>query len=261
VERVRGAGIQTLAVTDHDTIAAIADTRRLAGEAGLRFIDGIEISAVWQERDVHVLGYFVPPDHPALTEFLRAQRTDRVRRVHEMAARLADLGAPIDIGPILRRAQEATGRAVGRPDVARALLDAGHVISIADAFDRHLSRGCPAYVARCGATPADVVRLLAEIGAASSLAHPGLSRVDEIIPGLSAAGLTALEAYHGDHDEAAVSRYVRMAGELGLGLTGGSDYHGECSHRVASLGRAGPPADAFEAFCRRAGRNAQTCDA
>jgi len=251
---LQAAGVHTFAVTDHDTMAAVPETTRLAVDVGLRVVAGIEITAVWEERDVHVLGYFVPAGAPHLDDFLRAQRADRLRRLHAMVARLGELGTPVDERPIVERAQQTSGRSIGRPDLACALVDAGHVTSVDEAFERFLGFGCPAYVSRRGATPAEVVRLLCDIGAASSLAHPGLTKVDDIIPDLARAGLTALEAYHGDHDADTRDRYLRVAAEHGLAVTGGSDYHGGSSHRHGVLGVAGVPAAEFERFCERAGR-------
>lgn len=251
---LQAAGVHTFAVTDHDTMAAVPETTRLAADARLQVVAGIEITAVWAARDVHVLGYFVPAGAPRLDDFLRAQRADRVRRLHAMAARLAELGAPIDARPMVERAAQTPGRSIGRPDLARALVVAGHVTSVDEAFDRFLGFGRPAYLPRRGATPVDVVGLLTDIGAASSLAHPGLTNVDDIIPDLARAGLTALEAYHGDHDADVRDRYLRVAAEHGLAVTGGSDYHGGSSYRHGVLGVAGLPAAEFERFCERAGR-------
>ena len=186
----------------------------------------------------------------ALTAFLEAQRVDRVRRVREMAGRLASAGARIDAEPILRLASTG-GRSVGRPHVAEALVAAGHVATINEAFDRYLGRGCPAFVPRLGAPAAQVVRIVAAAGGICSLAHPGTTCVDELIPELATAGLAALEATHPDHDPGTGQRYRAMAAQLGLAVSGGSDFHGECRHHRSALGAISLEARDFQGLLER----------
>lgn len=250
VARVRAAGISVMAVTDHDTGAALAEIARLAPEAGILAVPGIEITAVWRGRDVHVLAYFIDPTTPALDAFLRRQRADRERRGRAIAARLDDLGLPVDIERIIGDARPA---AVSRPLIAAALVAAGHAGTVDEAFDRYLGEGGRAYVPRIGATPDEVVALVNAEGGAASLAHPGVTGVDEIIPRLTERGLAALEAYHPDHDAETVEVYLAMADRLGLAVTGGSDYHGT-PDVARQLGDAALPLRDFERFCRRAGR-------
>ncbi len=124
----RRAGLAVFSVTDHDTVAGLAEAGRGAAVEGVRLIPGIEITAVQQDADVHVLGYFIDPAAPRFAAFLASQRADRARRLREMGAKLAGLGMPIDVDRLLEAAGgEASGRAVGRPALARALVDAGHV--------------------------------------------------------------------------------------------------------------------------------------
>ena len=244
VERAHGLGIRTLSVTDHDTLAGVPAAAAAAAARGMQFLPGIEITAVHQNRDVHMLAYFLVPEPAALAPFLERQRQDRTRRARAMSARLAALGVPVDLEELIAGA-EAAGRAVARPSVARALLDAGHVTSLQEAFDRWLADGRPAYVPRTGASPAEVVRLVRRAGGLPALAHPGLLHRDELIPELAAAGLGAVEAYHSDHDAAAQSRYLRVAAQHGLAVSGGSDFHGEDHPRAGCFGRVGLPRDRF----------------
>jgi hypothetical protein len=250
VERAHGLGIRTLAVTDHDTLAGVRPAAAAAAARGMALLPGIEITAVHQARDVHMLAYFRDPEPAGLEPFLQSQRRDRTRRAREMSARLAALGVPVDIDDLIAGA-EADGKAVARPSVARALLDAGHVTSLQQAFDRWLADGRPAYVARSGATPAEVVRLVRGCGGLPVLAHPGLLRRDDLIPELVAAGLGAIEAYHSDHDPGAQSRYLRVAARHGLAVSGGSDFHGDDHPRAGCFGRVGLPRERFEPFFRR----------
>jgi predicted metal-dependent phosphoesterase TrpH len=245
VARAAAAGLTTLAVTDHDTFAGLPEARAAASTRGLRLINGVEITAVEQQRDVHLLAYFVDPADAGLTSFLAGQRTDRVRRVREMAARLAALGCPIEIEPLLDRAGSIAGRSVGRPLVADALVEAGHARDRNDAFDRLLRSGGAAFVPRRGATPEDVIALVKKAGGLVSLAHPALTRIDEVIPRLAASGLAALEVRHTDQDAATERRYREMAAALGLAVSGGSDFHGDSGHRIPTLGLVTLPAEDF----------------
>ena len=250
VDRVHAAGIRTMSVTDHDTMAGVPEAAAAAAGRGIELLPGIEITAVMDGRDVHMLGYFLDPAPASLDRFLADQRDDRVRRAREMGEKLAALGFPIPIERLIERAS-AAGRAVARPVVARALVEAGHCAAPQEAFDRWLADGGPAYVARRGASPAEVVRLVAEAGGVTSLAHPGLLRRDDVIPGLVAAGLGAIEAFHSDHDTAAESRYQRLADGHGLAVSGGSDFHGDRHHRAGNLGRIGLPRERYETLLAR----------
>jgi hypothetical protein len=251
VSTCRAAGLTTIGVADHDTVAGVAEADAAARAAGLGFVAGIEISSAWRERDIHILGYFIDEQSVELSAFLEAQREDRVRRARVVAALLRDLGAPIDMEALIARAKN---RPVTRPAIAAALVEAGHASTEQDAFDRFVGEGRPAYAARAGATPAAVVRAIRIAGGMSSMAHPGITKEDGLIPELVAAGLDALEVYHPDHEEADVARYRALALACGLALTGGSDYHGTRSHHDYGLGRVTLPADEFAELCRRAGR-------
>lgn len=222
-----------MAATDHDTTAAVADVADAARERGIQAISGIEITAIEDGVDVHVLGYFVDPQDQSLASFLITQRAARVARVEAMADRLATLGLPVDIRPVMERARRQTGRSIGRPQIARAMVAAGHVRDTREAFDRWLGRGLPAFVPRAGAAADVVIDVIHRAGGLASLAHPGKTGVDRRIASWRDAGLDALEAFHPDHDAALVARYVKRAAELDMLLTGGSDFHGDPGHGLS----------------------------
>lgn len=245
------AGITVAAVTDHDTTAAIADVRSHAEARGTRIISGIEITAVAQSEDVHMLGYGFDPEHPALVAFLAAQRVDRRRRLEEMHGRLVALGVPVDIESHLSAAAEKSGKALGRPLLAAALVKSGYVGSVAEAFEKYLGHGGPAFVARRGASPAEVVALVHGAGGVVSVAHPGKLKSDALIETLAEAGLDAIEAHHPDHDPAATAAYRARASKLGLLITGGSDFHGRASGRVDAMGKITLPAADFARLAER----------
>ncbi len=254
VDRARAVGVTTLAVTDHDTMAAVPEAAALAAAAGLGFVPGIEITSVSRGKDAHVLGYFLSPEAPGLSELITDQRRRRVERAREIGQRLEQMGAPIDVDALLATAGERSGKAIARPQIAQALITAGHVATIAEAFDRFLGENCAAYVPHTGASPAEVVRLIAAGGGIASLAHPGHLKQDDVIPELVEAGMAALEVYHSSHDETATAHYLQIARRHSLAVTGGSDYHGEGVRRAEFFGVVNLPEDEFVGFLRRAGR-------
>ena len=246
------AGIRTMSVTDHDTIAGLQEAERAATAAGMAFVPGIEITAVHEGRDIHVLGYFFDRADAAFGEFLAQQRADRVRRVNVMADKLADLGKPIDRRAVL--ASRSRGRSLGRPLVAKALVKAGHVADTRQAFDQLIGEGKPAFIPRSGPGPAEVIAIINRAGGVSSLAHPGLSRRDDLIPAMVDAGLTAVEAFHSEHDLTTTARYLALADRHGILVSGGSDYHGDKERRRAAFGTVGLPRERFERLAARGKR-------
>ena len=247
VDQAAAAGVTTLAVTDHDTMAAVDEVSALAHAAGMRFVPGIEITAIENGADAHILGYFIDPDSPRLDSFLATQRESRVQRVAAIAERLAALGVHVDVRPLIEMASRQDGASVGRPQVARALVAAGYAVDTNDAFERWLARGRPGFVPRGGATAEDVIAIIHEAGGLASLAHPGVTKVDARLAALRDAGLDALEAYHSDHDPETRDRYLRIARDLHLLVTGGSDYHGDPAHGVAP-GTVTLPVHEFQRF-------------
>ena len=253
VKDVLARGITTIAVTDHDTTAALDEVIVAGAAVGVTCVPGIEITAVASGRDVHMLGYFLDRNHPELVTFLEEQRSDRKRRVREIAERLARLGVPVDIEGVTSTAGHLQGRAWGRPIVAAALVAAGHVADFREAFDRYLGEGRAAFIERIGVSPAEVVALVARAGGLASMAHPGKTQKDHLIPDLIAAGLPAIEVYHPDHDPADTARYRLMGEVYDVLPTGGSDYHGPGSGRDEALGHVHLPARDFARLAERGG--------
>ena len=247
VARARAAGLTTISVTDHDTVAAIAEVIDLATAVGMRVVSGIEITAVDDGRDVHMLGYFFDPASTSLAALLERQRALRVARVREIGERLAALDMPIDIEPVLLAAAARPGSSVGRPQVARELMRAGYVASVQQAFDLWLATGRPAFVPRTGPSPASVIDAIHDAGGLASMAHPGVTKRNELIAPLIDGGMDAIEVYHSDHTAEAEQAYHAIAQRHGVLVTGGSDFHGDETRRNA-LGIVSLPADAFAAL-------------
>jgi hypothetical protein len=252
VARAAAAGVTVLSVTDHDTVDACEAVGTACALARITFVPGIEITAVRDEVDVHVLGYFIDAGSSELRVFLAEQRQRRLDRVGRIIVQLETLGLHLDANAILRPAIDRPGTSIGRPAVARALVAAGYVKTSNEAFTSWLSRGRPGFVPREGAAPDNVIAQIHDAGGIASLAHPGLLRRDEWIAGFAASGLDAIEAYHTNHDEEATGRYRSTAHRLGLGISGGSDYHADQSHGSASPGSVSLPAGAFDQLRDRA---------
>jgi predicted metal-dependent phosphoesterase TrpH len=246
VARASAAGVTVLSVTDHDTVGGSEAAAAACAARRIEFVPGIEITAVVDGVDVHVLGYFFDLGSASLSAFLTRQRQQRVDRVYVILERLAAHGIVLDADAILKPALENRSTAAGRPWIARALVAAGHTKTTDEAFTRWLADGRPAFVPRGGAPPAEVFGRIHEAGGIASLAHPVHVGHDEWLPGFTSAGLDALEAYHSDHDAAATRHYLALAGRLGLAVSGGSDYHADDLHGPATPGSVSLPAEAYE---------------
>jgi 3',5'-nucleoside bisphosphate phosphatase len=256
VARAAAAGVRVLAVTDHDTVAGCAAAAAACARAKMTFVPGIEVTAVVDGADVHVLGYFVT-NSPALLSFLVEQRQRRVERVREMIDRLTAHGITLDAEAILAPTLADSSKSVGRPWIARALVEGGHVPNIAEAFNRWLSRGRPGFVPRTGASPEEVFERIHASGGIASLAHPVLVKHDEWLPRYAQNGLDALEVYHSDHDELTTAHYLGIAKTLRLGVSGGSDYHADDVHGGGGPGKVSLPQKHYEGLLRlRAARRA-----
>jgi predicted metal-dependent phosphoesterase TrpH len=257
VARAAAAGVRVLAVTDHDTIAGCRAASEACAPQKITFVPGIEVTAVADGADIHVLGYFVQTNSAGLLSFLAEQRLRRVNRIREMIGRLASQGIVLDVDAILAPALTDSSKSVGRPWIARALVNAGHVPSIAEAFNRWLSRGRPGFVSRVGAAPEEVFERIHQAGGIASLAHPGLMKRDDWLPRYAANGLDALEVYHSDHDDFTTAHYLGIAKTLRLGVSGGSDYHADDAHGGGGPGKVSLPQKHYEGLLRlRAARRA-----
>jgi predicted metal-dependent phosphoesterase TrpH len=256
VARAAAAGVTVLSVTDHDTMDGCTAARDACAAAGIMFVPGIEITAVREDIDLHVLGYFIASDASALRLFLGEQRHRRIDRIGRMLSRLERLGMPLDAGAILRPVIDQPGRSIGRPAVARALVAAGYVKTTKDAFATLLTPGRPGFVPREGASPDEVFDQIHRAGGIASLAHPGLLQRDDWIPGFAASGLDAIEAYHTNHDGPLIDTYRSIAAGLGLCLSGGSDFHADPSHGAPQPGSTALPPDAFAQLRDRAASRA-----
>lgn len=223
VRRAAAAGLAALGISDHDTLDGIAPAMAAGARLGVEVVPGVEINTRHGGTDVHILGYYVDSGDAGLNRVLAEKRDARRLRLDRMLTRLEAAGIRVPAECVLAL---AGGGPVGRPHLARALVEAGYASSVAEAFDRYLVPGAPGYVPRDPMTPAEAVRAILAAGGVPVLAHPGLTARDDLIPGLVAAGLAGIEAHHPAHDLKQRRRYAAVAGRLGLIVTGGSDAHG-----------------------------------
>lgn len=245
------AGLQAIALTDHDTTSGVAAARRAVAEQGLRLrvIAGIEVSTVWDGREIHVLGYDVDPAAPSWGDLLARQEAERKRRMAGLVAALAATGIPVSMELVQRAAGSAS---MGRAHLARVLVERGAASSEQAAFERYLNPGCPTYVERQGLSPFAAITAIHEAGGAASLAHPHRSGLErEHIVQLAEAGLDALEVHHPSHSSVLRDYYGRLVSELDLGFTGGSDDHGPRSGEPSGIGSVMAPPGWEEALFRR----------
>lgn len=223
VELAKQAGLAAMAITDHDNVQAFALAAPVAQREGIELIPGIEMSASANGAEVHLLGFFLDFEHAGLLRHLAEQQARRVERVHEMVRRLQGIGLQVTAEEVFVIAGEGT---VGRPHVARALLNRGYITTLAEAFDRYIGQDHPAFVPGSPLDPGYVIRLIREAGGVPVLAHPVYLKQDALIDRFVRDGLAGLEVYHSGHAPETVRHYEAVADRLGLLKTGGSDYHG-----------------------------------
>jgi len=240
-------GVRVLAVTDHDSTDGLRDAfDEAAKHPPLTIVPGLEINCDAPGAagaEVHVLGYYVDHEAGWFQDFLREQRVERAARVHRIAARLAELGMPIDAAEVFAIVKEGSA---GRPHVAQVMVQRGYVRSVREAFDRYLHANGPANVPRKRLTPAEAVRIIRRAHGVPVFAHPGLADRDALIPELVEAGLMGIEAIYAEHSAAQTAHYKDVCRAHGLVATGGSDYHGERSGRTNPLGHPPVPMSVWE---------------
>ena len=233
-------GLKYLALTDHDTVAGIpAALEAIRAYPELTFIPGVEISTDTTEGEVHMLGYFIDINDTEFTRAVERFRDSRQGRAKGMIAKLAKMGMNIDWA----RVQELAGDGViGRPHIARAMMEKGYITTFEEAFDRYIGHGGPAYVERDKMTPAEAVELILCANGLPVLAHPfTVTDPEKLVKELKVAGLTGLEAYYKDASPNDTKNMLQLAQRYGLIVTGGSDYHGAGENNEVKLGGVNIP--------------------
>ncbi len=235
VDLACGQGLKALAITDHDSVEGYDEAAPYARRMGLELICGVELNSKFHGRAIHILGYFL--EHPADVSFrdhLSCLQEARRERNGRLAKRLQQLGLSVGLEEAERLGRFQTGR----PHFARLLVNKGYVANIREAFDRYLDESAPGYVERRDPSIEKVLRWIRESGGVSSWAHPArfirkaALPAEDLFRELAAKGLNAIEVYHSDHLAEEESRFLALAKELELGVSGGSDFHGPGQSRA-----------------------------
>ncbi len=240
IEKAVELGLTAISLTDHDNVDSIAPALKAAKKhPSLTFIPGLEISTDTSTGEVHILGYFIDHTNKDLLASLKRMRSSRLGRARKMIEKLDKLGMPVEWDKV----REISGNgSVGRPHIARALLEKGYIATIKEAFSKYLAFGGPAYVPREKMTPAEAVDLIIKAGGLAVLAHPlNMSNLDRLLRALAKSGLSGLEAYYKDYTVEDRESLARLAEKHGLITTGGTDYHGLDDNTEVMMGEAGVP--------------------
>ena len=232
MRKAHDMGLSVVALTDHDSLDGVARAAQEARRLGMTLIPGVELSC-GASKEIHILGYGIDPQDGAFAAFCHRRVQERDARAQEMVERLAKAGKPIE----MRRVRELAQGAVGRPHVARALVEAGHASSVSDAFERFLKPGHCGYVPRPELKVAEAVSRIRQAGGVAVLAHPmelgmGEASLTSLIGEWKAQGLAGMEVYHPSAANHQLPFLRATARREGLLVTGGSDYHGEQTRKV-----------------------------
>lgn len=217
-------GLRTIAITDHDTVAGVKIAQRCASKYNVYVVPALELSGYRDPSEIHILGYFVDIENRALCEKIKELFRDRVKRIYKMIEKLQALEVSITAEEIFELSGEASP---GRMHVAEVLCRKGFCDSLKDAFQMYISDSGPAYVPKKTITPFDAIELIISAGGVPVLAHPSLTKKDELIPSLVEGGLQGIEAYYPVQSPEQQAKYLKIAAKYGLLVTGGSDFHGE----------------------------------
>jgi 3',5'-nucleoside bisphosphate phosphatase len=223
VAQAQKAGLACIALTDHDTVEGCAEAARAAAAVQMEFIPGTELTAEHDDTELHVLGYFLDTQNQKLLAEIAKFQAVRQNRIHLMVQRINELGVPLEVESVFAL---ANCKSPGRPHVARAMVKAGLVAGLDEAFERFLKKGRPAWVPKQKVSALEAIELIHQAGGIAVMAHPGLNRSDDMIPAMVEAGLDGIECFHTKHSTTMSERYLEIADKYGLLISGGSDCHG-----------------------------------
>lgn len=218
-------GLSGIAITDHDTVDALDEAYRYAkAKDDFILIPGIEFGCEYEGKEVHLLGYFIDYNHNELKVITNKLKKSRVERGDKMVKKLVNLGFDLDIEDVRKFSRDDY---IGRPHIARALIEKNYVKNIDEAFEKYLKRGAPAYVERFQLSIVESIQLIQKINGISILAHPGLISDRRIIEYVISLGIDGIECFHSKHSDEDTIELLKIAKSNNLLITGGSDYHGD----------------------------------
>lgn len=240
IKRAIDKNLKAIAITDHDNVDGLKEANEIAKKYNFEFVNGIEFSCSIEDKEVHILGYFLNLEDEIFLERIEKLLESRDLRNKKIIEKLNNSGIMINIEDVLK---ESTGRIIARPHFAKALIKKGYCSDMKESFDKYLAKGGIAYVPRFNCSPETVVKYLRENGAISSLAHPKLISQDDnyilrLISKLKDCGLNAIEAQYSSFTKSEINKYKTFAKKFNLLISGGSDFHGENRANV-DIGQAG----------------------
>lgn len=225
-EVVRWAGIKrmkAIGITDHDTVNGIRPAEEASLKYGVEVVPGIELSTLYKEEEIHILGYYIDYKDTWFLETLEKIQNSRYERAANIVGKLNIMGINITLDQVKRIADNG---AIGRPHIARAMIDKGYIGNIKEAFQKYIGKDCPAYVERYKLSSSEAIDIINKLGGISVLAHPGLIRNKTYIREIVNLGIEGIEVYHSKHDDETIRNALMIAESRKLLITGGSDCHG-----------------------------------
>ncbi|MEW6697846.1 MAG: PHP domain-containing protein [Bacillota bacterium] len=252
VKKALGLGLRAIAISDHDTLSGVIEAQQAAQGYNLEVLSGVEVNTYFQSNEIHVLGYLIDPKNDEFVTKLKEFQGERLDRTKKMVEKLKGLDIKIDLDRVLELSE---GGSVGRPHLARAMLEKGYVATLQEAFATYIGAGKAAFVPREKLTPVEAVQLILRADGVPVLAHPGLVRLDPFLPELIQAGLKGIEVWHRNHTSLMVDHYYRLAQKYNLIPTGGSDYHGAGHDTCNTLGAAVAPYESVQLIKSAAGKH------
>jgi 3',5'-nucleoside bisphosphate phosphatase len=241
-ERARGAHIEAIAITDHDTSAGVEEALYMEKKYGVEFVPGVELSAMYSGREVHIVGLYIDWRDRDFAERLVHFQKKRAERSKKIIKKLKEHGININYEELYEITDNMGN--TGRLHIARLLTGKKYVKNIKEAFEKYLSEGAPAYVEKEKITVKEGIELIQKVGGVAILAHPGSLNKDEMISKWREAGLDGIEVFHPDHSVTEMGEYLDIAKNNNLLVSGGSDFHG--SHRAGGIGEVKLPFEFFE---------------
>jgi predicted metal-dependent phosphoesterase TrpH len=251
VTKAKRVGLSAISITDHDTINALDDAASFSDEYGIEIIPGVELSTNYNGSEIHILGYFIDVKNKHLLQSLTVFREERLKRVERIVDKLNRMNIPLTVESVLANAGSG---AVGRPHVANALVNGGHASSYQQAFNKYIGEGRPAYEKKSVVSPEETVRLIADAGGLSFLAHPGRSIDEATLTHLIKAGLDGIEVIHPSHSPELVKYYRGIVSQYCLLESGGSDFHGGLKNDDQQFGHVNIPLSTVDAMRHRLSR-------
>lgn len=252
-------GLSVVALTDHDTVSGLPEARETSEELGITLVSGIEISCGWEGRDssVHVLGLYIDENSIGIRELLAEQKQQRYIRAFKIVDLLEKQG--IDVSELREAFKNSPEKVIGRPHIARFLLEKGHISDFQEAFTRYLSRGKPAYVPKESVLPEIGVSTIHQAGGFAVLAHPGLIPDWETVwKRISHLQWDGIEVYYAEHSKKQIKKFSALARQRNMFCSGGSDFHGDHGKHLGRLGKFGLTQERYQEIivkCAEKGKN------